>query len=134
MNRLCDRRKFCWQEWVLVVMSTIMITMCLTGVRLVYVMGSSMTPTLSANSFHLTTPVFHPQVGDIVVFKLPTDGRTYYIKRIVAGPGDVVVSPNEMMILGDNEYYMLGDNFWDSNDSRDFGPIDGTDIVGKLFF
>lgn len=134
MNRLCDNRKLCWQEWVLVVMSAIMITMCLAGVRIVYVIGSSMAPTLSDNSIHLTVPVANPQVGDIVAFSLPDDGRTNYIKRVVAGPGDVVIGSNEMMILGDNEYYVLGDNFGNSDDSRNFGPIDKSDIKGKLLF
>lgn len=31
-----------------------------------------------------------PQQGDVVVFKLPTDNRTDYIKRVVGMPGDTV--------------------------------------------
>jgi signal peptidase I len=31
-----------------------------------------------------------PELGDVVVFRLPIDTRTDYVKRIVAGPGDRV--------------------------------------------
>jgi len=31
-----------------------------------------------------------PQRGDIIVFKLPSDGRTNYVKRLIGLPGDVI--------------------------------------------
>ena len=37
----------------------------------------------------------------------------------------------EEVTLKDNEYYVLGDNRAISKDSRDFGPIEKDDILGR---
>jgi signal peptidase I len=79
-----------------------------------------------------------------------------YIKRIIGIPGDTVfvgadgvvqvdgVRLNEPYVadldnpygpkywtLGPNQYLVLGDNRGDSSDSRAFGPVPRSDIVGK---
>ena len=40
-----------------------------------------------------------PEQGDIVVFKLPTDNKTDYIKRVIGMPGDTVQVRNGRLIL-----------------------------------
>jgi signal peptidase I len=77
-----------------------------------YIPSSSMEPTLlvgdrifvskysygySKHSFPFSPPVFKerflyktPQVGDLVVFKTPTDNRTDYIKRLIGLGGDEI--------------------------------------------
>ncbi|MFM8940221.1 MAG: signal peptidase I, partial [Phenylobacterium sp.] len=51
----------------------------------------------SRHSIPFSPPIFEgrlfsraPERGDIIVFKLPRDGRTDYIKRLVGMPGDRV--------------------------------------------
>ncbi len=56
--------------------------------------SASMQPTLLIGDFILVNKLVYrlsqPRRGDIVVFKYPEDPRIDYIKRIVAGPGDLV--------------------------------------------
>ena len=84
--------------------------------------------------------------------------QTVYIKRIIGTPGDEisinkngqvfnnniqVITENvastiildEIVIkLSDDEYFVLGDNRDNSFDSRSFGPITSSRIIGKAFF
>jgi signal peptidase I len=60
-----------------------------------YILVTKFAYGLSRHSIPFSPPLFHgrlfgrgAQRGDIVVFKLPRDGRTDYIKRIIGLPGD----------------------------------------------
>lgn len=77
--------------------------------------SDSMMPTLLAGdfifvskfSYDLRMPVFgtklletgDPVRGDVVVFKLPSDPRVNYIKRLVGLPGDHVVVVNDQVFI-----------------------------------
>jgi signal peptidase I len=56
--------------------------------------SASMQPTLLIGDFILVNKLVYrfsePRKGDVVVFKYPVNPSLDYIKRIVAGPGDVV--------------------------------------------
>ena len=100
-------------------------------------------------------------VGDVVAF-LPNGNENshYYVKRVVAGPGDKVriadgtlyvngqeskwvterildagIAENEI-ILGNKEYFCIGDNPNNSEDSRsaNIGPVEEGDMIGKAWF
>ena len=127
--------------------------------------GASMEPDLYngqrvyVNRFSYTLST--PKVGDVVVF-LP-NGNTnthYYVKRVVAGPGDSVAirdgilyvngeeSPwveeklaeagiaAEEFTVENGEYFCIGDNPGNSEDSRsaNIGPVREEDILGKVWF
>ncbi len=105
--------------------------------------------------------VSSPRRGDVVVF-LPNGNENahYYVKRVVAVPGDKLmvrsgvfyvngiespyvteriadggIAENEMT-LGTGEYFCIGDNPGNSEDSRsaNIGPVQEKDIIGKVWF
>jgi signal peptidase I len=102
-----------------------------------------------------------PERGEVIVFKSPTSEKEYFLKRIIGLPSErVKVEDNKIIIyneehpqgiiidekyltentpgnigisLGSDEYFVLGDNRDSSMDSRRFGSIKKSDIVGKTW-
>ena len=129
------------------------------------VVGMSMEPTLE-NGQQIFIDRFlyilsSPKAGDVVAF-LPNGNENshYYIKRVVAVPGDKVriadgslyvngqeskwvterildagIAENEI-VLGNKEYFCIGDNPNNSEDSRsaNIGPVEEEDMIGKAWF
>lgn len=129
------------------------------------VVGMSMEPTLE-NGQQIFIDRFlyilsSPKAGDVVAF-LPNGNENshYYVKRVVAVPGDKVriadgtlyvngqeskwvtekildagIAENEL-VLGNKEYFCIGDNPNNSEDSRsaNIGPVGESDMIGKAWF
>jgi len=132
-----------------------------------YVKGASMEPNFYDHEYLIIDELsyrFKPvQRGDVVVFRYPNDPRQYFIKRVIALPGESVkvadgrvtifnaehpeglsldekaylgslrTSGDEEIKLGTNEYFLLGDNRTASLDSRIFGPVSDALIVGRVW-
>lgn len=146
----------------------------LTAYTLVYfvglrtsVVGQSMAETLNGGDEILVNrfiyKVTNPKPNDIVVF-LPNGNEKshYYVKRVIAVPGDEVLIEDgtvyvngeefseeiqgasieeaglagEALVLGPDEYFVLGDNRNNSEDSRyaNIGNIKKEHIIGKAWF
>lgn len=112
--------------------------------KTVEVSGESMEPTLRSGSKLLITKAYWlvgPIVpDDIVVIKNDVDDDLI-IKRVYKTEGQEVDPKNVPLSysLTDGPYivpkgtvYVLGDNYNFSQDSRDFGPFNVEDVVGKV--
>jgi signal peptidase I len=120
--------------------------------------GPSMQPGLHTDEYVLVNKLaylFHPpQRGDVIVFHYPVNPSQDFIKRIIGIPGDTIQTTGNAVIvdgqilhepyisipfnydsntwkLGPGEFFVMGDNRDNSLDSRDWGPLAQSYIVGK---
>ncbi|MCL5006667.1 MAG: signal peptidase I [Patescibacteria group bacterium] len=122
--------------------------------------GSSMQPNFQNGDYLLVDEITYrfekPERGQVIVFHNPQDTKEFYIKRIVGLPGDTVkvdngqvivdgqpinqsylpsgtqTPGNETVLLGKDQYFVVGDNRLISYDSRSWGPLNGSLIVGVV--
>lgn len=110
----------------------------------VLVDGHSMEPTLKDKQRILVCKalwlVGAPKKGDIVVVRGDVPGD-YLVKRVYATEGqqvDYAYQPENYdfslgkYVVPEGHVYVLGDNLSMSEDSREFGPVPLTKILGKV--
>ena len=102
-----------------------------------------------------------PKRGEVIVFKAPNRPDADYIKRVIGLPNEKIkviagtiyvdqkkldetyepitfetysgkfLKENEEFTIPNGKYFVLGDNRSHSSDSREFGPIEKSSIVGR---
>ncbi len=108
-------------------------------------------------SYHLRDP----QRGEVVVLRAPIIQKEYYLKRVIGLPGEKIKIENNKVIiyndqfpqgkvveekyldeittgsvslqLGPDEYFVMGDNRNESYDSRKFGAVQKSSIIGRTW-
>lgn len=131
------------------------------------VSGGSMLPTFNPGEYLIIDELSYllrlPARGEVIVFRYPENPKKFFIKRIIALPGETVtvtktgvhitttngekISYPETYLaenmrsdwsptpttLGDDEYFVLGDNRPVSLDSRAWGAVSRDLIKGRAF-
>ncbi len=120
--------------------------------------GSSMESSLHNNEYVLVNKqayLFQPPArGDVIVFYWPVDTTKDLIKRVIGLPGDTIVTTSSTVqvdgvvlhepyvkvpfnlegrrwVVPANDYFVMGDNRQFSDDSRDWGFVPKSYIIGK---
>lgn len=130
------------------------------------VQGASMEPTFHTGEYLIVDQVSFrfepPKRGEVIIFRYPKDPSKFFIKRVIAVPGDTLningnivtitnaENPKGMVLdepyvaemrpdtiltekLGDHEYFVMGDNRDASSESRTWGILRDNFIVGRAF-
>ncbi len=125
--------------------------------------GSSMDPTFHDGDYLIVDQISKrfevPDRGSVVIIRYPKDLSKFFIKRLIAYPGEQVdirggvvyvineenpeglklddsyvefkKNENFSITLKDDQYFVMGDNRAGSSDSRIWGPINKKNIVGE---
>ncbi len=135
----------------------------LLGYEMYRIPAHSMAPTLDINDFiTVDTTYAQPKVGEVIVFRNPANRSVPFVKRIAALGNDTISiehgtvfrnGRDEMALyvpddkrsrpfsltmnaftVPENTVFVLGDWRDNSQDSRVWGPVPTSDIIGKVTY
>lgn len=107
----------------------------LSGMRRVEVQGASMEPSLLAGDHLLVLRWGRPRPGEVVALRDPRrPSQRALVKRVAAEPGGAVTVGGVVMRAGPRSLVVLGDNLAESSDSRSFGPVPRSLLLGRCVY
>ena len=95
-----------------------------------YVKGAAMEPNFFDHEYLIVDEISYrfndPERGDIVVFRYPKDPQEYFIKRLIALPGETVQVKNGEVIIynADNMQGMVLDEFYLPDNLKTYSNTD----------
>ena len=125
------------------------------------VSGFSMEPRIDSGEYVVINTLAYrlgsPHRGDIIAFRHARSAESVYLKRVIAVSGDRVAIERGVVILNGrpldepyvrfrdqrstraqtippHDYFVLGDNRANSDDSRVWGFVDESDVIGRAMF
>jgi len=101
----------------------------------VVVSEASMRPALEPGDWLLVDPTVRswPRRGSIVLVREPAS-ELLVVKRVAAGPGDVVRTHDGPILLAPDQAWLLGDDRSRSIDSRTYGAVPLDRLVARVWF
>ena len=154
--RLKSAANLAWQFALLAA-----IVFAILGLRPGQVTGISMEPRIDSDDYVVIDALAYrmgaPAHGDIVAFRHERSAPSVYLKRLIGLPGDRIVIDRGVVHVNDtvldepyvrfrdtrsfaaltvpaNAYYVLGDNRANSDDSRAWGFVPQSDLIGRAVF
>jgi len=159
---------FLWETTKIVVISlAIIVPIRYYLIQPFFVKGNSMVPNFHDKDYILVNKLGYrfdePSRGDVIVFRYPRNPSDYFIKRVIALPGETVqIKDNRVTVynedhpsgvvlnesylashqrtegnktwkLDENEYFVLGDNRLQSSDSRSWDALNKSFISGRAW-
>lgn len=155
-----DRIRLRWPIWLLAGIVLAAILFRLFVLQPYTISSNSMEPTLEQGNHILVNRLSYqynsPSRGDIVVFAYPKDTSRTFVKRVIAVEGETIeLKGNQVFVNGTlvqepylkegdyppfeaetipaNNVFVLGDNRKESGDSREWGVLPKSYIIGKAW-
>lgn len=155
-----DRIRLGWPIWLLAGIVLTAILLRLFVLQPYTISSNSMEPTLEQGDHILVNRLSYqfgsPTRGDIVVFAYPKDTSRTFVKRVIAVEGETIeLKGNQVFVNGTlvqepylkegdyppfeaetipaNNVFVLGDNRKESGDSREWGVLPKSYIIGKAW-